>query len=249
MERGDHPQCIPMDDYTSFWRRAKEQTASGPSDLHLGTQKSGSYSSVVSKLDVIMTSLPLSTGYSPKRWQKCTDAMLLKKLGLYLLTKLWTIWFFQVDANYPFKYMGREMMKSAETFNQCAIEQYVSRKRHKAIDQAVNKCLTFKILRQKRIAGALCANNALSCYDRICHMVASLNMQQQGVPESAVVCMPTTLQNMEHTIRTAYGDSKSTYGEDTWTVPINEPPYWRDNPRSNLQDCRRWNRILGLAVR
>ena len=111
-------------------------------------------------------------------------------------------------------------MKSAETFNQCAIEQYGSRKRHKAIDQAVNKCLTFKILRQKRMAGALCANNALSCYDRICHTVASLNMQQQGVPESAVVCMLTTFQNMEHTMRTAYRDSKSTYGGAIWKVPM-----------------------------
>ena len=28
------------------------------------------------------------------------------------------------------------------------------------------------------------------------------------------------------------------------TFHINVPPdYWRDNPRSNLQDCRRWNRI------
>jgi hypothetical protein len=54
--------------------------------------------------------------------------------------------------------MGGEMMKSAEIFNQCAIEQYGSRKRHKAnIGQPVNKCQTFNILCQKKMAGALCA--------------------------------------------------------------------------------------------
>ena len=59
-----------------------------------------------------------------------------------------------------------------------------------------------------------------SCYDRIVHAVASLCLQRQGISESEVVCMFSTLQNLEHTIRTAYGDSKETYGGDLWVVPM-----------------------------
>jgi hypothetical protein len=32
--------------------------------------------------------------------------------------------------------------------------------------------------------------------------------------------MFSTLQNLEHTIRTAYGDSEETYGGDLWVIPM-----------------------------
>jgi hypothetical protein len=44
-------------------------------------------------------------------------------------------------------------------------------------------------------------------------------MQRQGVPESAVTCMFTTLQELKHQIRTAYGDSELTYGGQA-VIPI-----------------------------
>jgi hypothetical protein len=59
-----------------------------------------------------------------------------------------------------------------------------------------------------------------SCYDRVVHSVASLAMQQQNVPESACICMFTTLQNLRHTIRTVYGDSSTEYGGTLWVVPV-----------------------------
>jgi hypothetical protein len=59
-----------------------------------------------------------------------------------------------------------------------------------------------------------------SCYDRIVHAVASPCLQQQGISKSEVVCMFSTLQNLEHTIRTAYGDSEDTYGGDMWVIPM-----------------------------
>jgi hypothetical protein len=58
-----------------------------------------------------------------------------------------------------------------------------------------------------------------SCYDRIIHLVASIVMQHQNVPDTACICMFTTLQNLEHTIRTIYGDSETGYGGTLWTVP------------------------------
>jgi hypothetical protein len=57
-----------------------------------------------------------------------------------------TICLFKVDANYCFKHIGREMMKNAERHNSLTKEQYGSRKRHRAIDLAVNKILTNDIL-------------------------------------------------------------------------------------------------------
>jgi hypothetical protein len=44
-------------------------------------------------------------------------------------------------------------------------------------------------------------------------------MQHQNVPASACICVFTTLQNLYHTVRTIYWDSKSGYGGTSWAVP------------------------------
>jgi len=112
------------------------------------------------------------------------------------------------------------MMKVAEATMSLAPEQYGSRKRHKAIDLAVNKALTFDILRQLKRAGAICSNDAKSCYDLIGHTQASLSMQQVGVPKNIINCLFTTLQEAIHKVRTGFGDSKAHYGGSVWLVPI-----------------------------
>ena len=45
-------------------------------------------------------------------------------------------------------------------------------------------------------------------------------LQHLGLPESAIICMFTTLQDMEHTVRTVYGNSQNTYGGPLWLVPM-----------------------------
>lgn len=160
------------------------------------------------------------TGYSPSRWRTAIDAMLLKKAGNYQVTALRTIVLLEADYNWMNKFPGRKMMKFAEQHKQLAPEQYGSRKFHKAIDQVVNKVLTFDLLRQLRRTGALCSNDAKCCYDRIVHAVASLSMQRNGIDEPAIICTFTTLQQLAHTIRTIYGDSSRSYKGELWAVPL-----------------------------
>jgi hypothetical protein len=108
------------------------------------------------------------------------------------------------------------MMRNAERHKSLAKEQYGSRKRHRAIDLALNKVLTNDILRQAKCMGAICSNDAKACYDLIGHAQASLCMQRQGVPKSAVKCLFTTLQGSIHCVRTAFGNSTATYGGLGW---------------------------------
>jgi hypothetical protein len=104
--------------------------------------------------------------------------MILKKSGITDLSGLRTIVLFPIDCNYAFKHVGREMMKVAKSTKSLAPEQYGSRKRYKAIHLAANKALTFDILRQMKRAGAVCSNDAKSCYDLIGHTQAALSMQR-----------------------------------------------------------------------
>jgi hypothetical protein len=115
------------------------------------------------------------------------------------------------------------MMWTAEDCHQLAPEQYGSQKHHWAIDQGCNKCLSIDLLLSMiRWPGVICSNDAKSCYNRIVHAVGSLSMLWQWVPKAAIICVFSTLQKLTHTIRTAYGDSKGTYGGSFWVLPVQD---------------------------
>jgi hypothetical protein len=146
--------------------------------------------------------------------------MILKKSGNNHLSGLRTVVLFPVDGNFAFKHVGHHMMQIAEQTNSLAPEQYGSRKKHKAIDLAINKTLTFDILCQLKRPGAICSNDTKSCYDLIGNNQASLAMQKLGVPKSFIDCLLLTLQEGIHKVRTGYGDSDTTYSGADLLIPI-----------------------------
>jgi hypothetical protein len=111
------------------------------------------------------------------------------------------------------------MMKDGEEHEQLAWEQYGSREGKNAIEQALNKVISFDLIRQARMDTAMCSNDSKSCYDRIVHAIVSILMQKHNVPASACICVFTKPQNLHHTLRTIYGYYKSGYGEILWAVP------------------------------
>jgi hypothetical protein len=112
------------------------------------------------------------------------------------------------------------MMAWAEMTGSLAPEQYGSRKGHKAIDLAINKVLTYDILCHLKRLGAICSNDAKSCYNLIGHAQASIAMQRNGAPKAAVDCLFSTLQHTTHQVRTGLGDSTTYYGGSCWLIPL-----------------------------
>lgn len=94
------------------------------------------------------------------------------------------------------------------------------RKSLTAISHCLNKRLTFDYCRQLRRAAAVCSNDANSCYHRIVHSVASICTRRAVEPQDPLVCMLTTIQNLRHTVRTAFGDSTDSFGGDMWALPV-----------------------------
>jgi hypothetical protein len=173
---------ITPEEWKSFWKGAIEQTSCGCDILHFGTWKAGSFSETITELDALLTDIPLQSGYSPLRWRVAIDALILKKYGVTLVEKLPTIVLFQGDFNYLNKYIGRHMMKDGEAYEQLGWEQYGIREVKKAIEQALNKVLSFYLIQQTLMDADMCSNDAKSCYDRIVHSIASILMQHQNVP-------------------------------------------------------------------
>lgn len=140
-----------------------------------------------------------------------------------------TILLYDAAFNQNNKWIGRAAMAHSERLQlkaSCsdrqpmAPEQYGSRKRHQAIDQCLNKWLTFDLSRILHIPMALCSNDANSCYDRVVHSVAALCLRRIGCPEPAVVSMFDTIQNLRHHVRSKYGDSTTAYSANNGPIPI-----------------------------
>jgi hypothetical protein len=108
--------------------------------------------------------------------------MLLKKPGVYDVTSCRTILLYEPDFNNLLKILGRRTMIKAEKFRVLAPEQFGSRKSLTSIHQALNKVLTYDLIRQRRIPAAMCSNDAKSCYDRIVHSMAKLALLHCGAP-------------------------------------------------------------------
>jgi hypothetical protein len=100
-----------------------------------------------------------------------------------------------------------------------AAEQFGSRSGHRAIEQAWNRWLIFDLVRQQRRPVALCSNDMKSWYDRVVRSVTSITMQQHKVPDTACICMFSTLKSLEHTVRNIYGDSEEGCRCTLWEVP------------------------------
>ena len=76
----------------------------------------------------------------------------------------------------------------------------------------INKQLTCDMIRQRRVAAALCSNNAKSCFDRMVRIITYLSIQQSGAPKNAIRSMILTLQKAQHFVSTAFGRSSNSYG-------------------------------------
>ncbi len=130
---------LTLESYRHYWKTAKENTLCYPVELSSATVKAGATDKMISFLELDLLNIALKSGYSPERWKKLMDVMILKKSGVTHLSSLRTIVLFPVDCNFAFKHIGWEMMKAAEATYSSAPEQYDSRKYYRAIDLAVCK--------------------------------------------------------------------------------------------------------------
>jgi hypothetical protein len=219
--KDDSPmEILTTEDYIDGWKKKKEQTSAGKSGWTFSHSKTCALNTETANFEATMAHIPYVTGYAPKEWRTGVNIMIYKKANLDRVDKLRTIVLKEADSNFNDGKMGRDMMNHAEKKNMIAKEQYGSRKGHCSIDHAVNKRLTFDLFRLYRSPGAVCSNDAKSCYDRILHSIAALAMKRLGVPEPPIHCMLTCIQQMDHFIRTTHGDSTSSYTSKYTRIPF-----------------------------
>ena len=219
----EYPAPEPImttEDFRDGWGKMKERTSSGISGLHFGHMKAISSDGRLSDFEATLAHIPYCTGHVPQLWKKGICCMLKKKPNIDHVTRLRTIVLTEADFNFNNKKLGRDAINHAERNNLIAAEQYGSRKGHSAITHALNKRLSYDIIRQQRRPGALCSNDAKSCYDRVIHSIVALSFKRLGLPEPPVHCMLHCIQQMDYHIRTSHGDSENSFSSTHTEIPF-----------------------------
>ena len=116
-QEGPMPNSISTESYQYYWKKTKEQTSSGVSGLHFGHYKAGLWSTKLWQLEHSLTNIPNRTSYSPERWWKCVDVMLLKKELVFLVNKFRTIVLLEPDFQELSKNISRTSMQNALKHN------------------------------------------------------------------------------------------------------------------------------------
>jgi hypothetical protein len=163
---GPIPATLSLEEHQNGWKKQKEKTASVSSGLAFSDHKAASYDDEMSEIDRLMQEIPYTQGFSPALYQIITDYEILKKSGVYDVEKMRTIQLFIAQFNMNNKKSGRDVMTRAKELGAIPKEQAGSRKHHCSVLSALNKVLTMDLLHLRRQAGALCSNDAKSCYDR-----------------------------------------------------------------------------------
>ena len=190
-------------EYSQGWKKAKETKSSGGTIIHFGHCKSMAQDKQLSEMEAAFLSIPLRSGYPLQAWHKGVDCTLVKKANSYRVDKLRTIVLFEAEFNFINKAVSRKLAYAAKKKKYLAIEQHGSQKSHRSIKHVLNKCLCMDILRQTKQPGIIAPTDLKSCYDRICHNIASLSMQRIGLAQSEnqMHVRTTPLSGTFHTVR------------------------------------------------
>ena len=121
---------------------------------------------------------------------------------------------FNIRANAHNKHLGIITIIQANTIYGIASEQYRSHKEKATDIQALNKRIFYNLIWQKIIPAIIVFAELFLKYDLGVHIIVALSPQRVNVPKDTILCTFMTLQNMSHSVRTAFGDSISTYRGD-----------------------------------
>jgi len=109
-------------------------------------------------------------------------------------------------------FIGARLVNNALSLNLIPDKCYGSRPSCTAIQLSLNCTLTADITWQSRASLAVASVDCLTCYDSVRHPPASIASQHLGSPQSLLEKTFDTIQNMQISLRTAFGDSSSMYG-------------------------------------
>lgn len=224
---------ITTEEFINAFKHWRENTSTSPSGRHLGHYKCLLVNDKnIYNIDnedpkdnimlvyyaITMTSINL--GISLHRWQQSITAMIEKVQGCPKINKLRVIHLYEADYNLLLKIIwARRLVWHVHDSNRLNEGQAGSRPARNAIDVVIQKEMKYLYSTLTKTGIATMDNDAKSCYDRIICNLAMIISQYFGVSKNMTSTQAFTLRKMRYRLRTAIGDSTSSYQHSS-TTPI-----------------------------
>ena len=165
---------VTPEDFTTYWKSAKEKTASSKSGRHFGHYKAICDSPTLVKLHTDNINIAAQYGNPLKRWQSGVTILLEKIPGNTNLAKLRAIFLLEADYNWLLKVtFARRMITRMHNHGVMPLEHGATRGKT-TMDTALTKQLFFD---QANILHECCSassTDAENCYDAVNHAISSL---------------------------------------------------------------------------
>ena len=203
---------ITSEDFTQFWKSAKERTSSSKSGRHFGHYKAVCDSPLLVSLHVRSVNLAANRGESLLRWRQGVTVLLEKNAGNICIEKLRAICLLEADFNWWLRVVfARKMTQFMHSTGILPTEQGAT-KGKTPIDTSLTKQLFFDQINILHEDCAQSSTDAEVCYDAVNHTAASISMQSMDVPLNHVTCYLGCVQQMQYYLRTGFGLAKESYG-------------------------------------
>ena len=213
-----------IQEYKLTFSKTREQTACGPSGLHMSHWKAALERECLMRVHSFFIWAAFGLGFSYKRWEKSWHCMLKKKDEPYS-QKLRIIQLFEGDFNGGLKYLlGRQLIKHATKTGIIDNEAYGSRTGKTANEAILNLQLLYDNHRIWKKNLGLLFNDADKCFDRITINLADIALRRMGCSKTITKCNTIVLRNMKHHIKTSHGISKGyiQFNEETKKIYDNK---------------------------
>ena len=173
-----------IEEYKSTFSKTSEETACGPSGLHMSHWKIALEREALMRVHSFYIWAAFNMGFSYDRWEVSWHCMLQKKDKPFA-QKLRIIQLFEGDMNGALKYfMGRMLMRYATSKGILDSEAYGSRLGKTSIEAIMNLHLIFDNHRIWKKNMAMIFNDADGCFDRIPPNLADIALQRLGCPNT-----------------------------------------------------------------
>ena len=197
-------------EYKEVFNHTKEETACGPSGLHMSHWKAACERDRIARIHSFFIWAAFEYGFTYKRWESSWHCM-IQKLQQPFLPKLRIVQLFEGDFNAGLKYLiGRKLMRHMNDNGSHDPETYGSRSGKTAPEALLNLQLLFDHCRMWHKPVGCIFNDAIGCYDRIVPVLCEMSMIKKGCPTGIAKCHTLTQKHMKHKIRISTGISKGT---------------------------------------
>ena len=237
---GSPPPAIPLllttEDLEGAIKSKAEKTASSPSGRHLGHYKTALNNSNVLQFHLNIINFARTHTCLPPRWSTAIQIRIPKKAGIPHIDKLRMIQLLEFDMNAQFgTTIGRQMIWNAEDNGQFSeTPNFGNRPNTQVSSCTLLKKISYDLMRQMLISGAVCNNDLAKCYDRVHAGIGMITCQRLGVPKKITDLKLKLLDRIKIYTRSAFGLAPTPFGNTNAQHPPNtRTPQVPTNPMEN----------------